>query len=198
MRRDARKGATNEWPPLNSGGCTRAFIEGVRRLCDGLPPPEAVLFRQSIATETSMMQPLTAQVWYARGPGENPFYFPPGGFRFLSPRRKEHVTEPCSLKKRTHPHNMRQLPAGSLSLPPLAESSSLPEGALCTLMQLYFTACGELLPSSTKADATSLREGGSAPSHRLPLAQGSLSLAFPVATGSLMTDFLITFQQIFA
>ena len=36
-----------------------------------------------------MMQPPTAQVWYARGPGENPFYFPPGGFRFLSPRRKE-------------------------------------------------------------------------------------------------------------
>ena len=83
------------------------------------------------------MQPPTAQVWYRRGPGENPIYFPPGGFRFLSPRRKEQ--RDCT-KKYGNVHN--SMPFGSVTrwLPQPLRGSSLPEGAPCTPMFLFGTA----------------------------------------------------------
>ena len=106
------------------------------------------------------MQPPTAQVWYRWGPGENPIYFPPGGFRFLSPRRKEHVTEPYSYG---NVHNSKLCSSVTRFLPqsPSVTAPSRRE-LMCALMRLVYTACGGLLPSSAKADATSLREGGSA------------------------------------
>ena len=49
------------------------------------------------------------------GSGGIAFSILPGGFRFLSPRRKEHVTAPYSMEMRTTPCSMGQSPAGSLS-----------------------------------------------------------------------------------
>ena len=55
----------------------------------------------------------------------------PGGFRFLSPRRKEHVTVPCSMEMCTSPCGVVQFPTGTLSRFATAPSRREP---LCTLM----------------------------------------------------------------
>ena len=67
---------------------------------------------------------------------------PPGDFRFLSPRRKEHATAPYSMKMCTTPFRLGQLPADSLSMaagqtpPTLLVLGHLPyKGeAMCSLM----------------------------------------------------------------
>ena len=74
---------------LNIGGCTRAYADGVRRLWGGLPP-HVFISGNPPHPETSRMQPPSDQHATARGSGGKiSFIFPPGGFRFLSPRRKE-------------------------------------------------------------------------------------------------------------
>ena len=78
------------------------------------------------------------------GSGGIAFSILPGGFRFLSPRRKEHVTEPYSYG---NVHN--SILNGSVSrwLPQSLRDSSLPEGASCTPMRLCCTEAPTGTPS---------------------------------------------------
>ena len=74
---------------LNSSGCTRANGNGVRRLCGGLPPHVSISGNPP-HPETSHMQPHSNAYGTDGGPGGIAFSdSAPGGFRFLSPCRKE-------------------------------------------------------------------------------------------------------------
>ena len=89
VRRMKRKEAEKLFFAVNNGGCTQTYAEGVRRLWGGLPPHVSTSGNPP-HLETPRMQPLTRTHGTGGGPGGIAFSdSAPGGFRFLSPCRKE-------------------------------------------------------------------------------------------------------------
>ena len=119
------------------------------------------------------MQPHSNAYGTGGGPGGIAFSdSAPGGFRFLSPCRKE---QRDWYNQYGSVHNFMLNGTVTRWLPQPLRGSSLPEGASvhCHAAGLYSPRRG-LLPSSADADATSLREGGHAPLPR-PCIRSSLN-----------------------
>ena len=126
-RTDGELGRLRYSIALNMGGCTKSYADGVRRLCDGLLPLKAEIQSNPEQPETSIMQPHSNASGTDGGPGGIAFSdSAPGGFRFLSPCRKE---QRDSNEQLENVHDSIVNGAVTRWLPQSLRDSSLPEGA---------------------------------------------------------------------